>query len=220
MILATFHSQSTAAVVCSINGCTLFDFLAEARGIDRGTSVDYRGCCHGLPWKSAGSRQLPRVMALPRQMPRLWPRHVATVLSVADSIVSTMATHGNPRKLQWQFPRPSAAIVTATRQSPWKSMAIATAVSADVQSKQFPRPSVRVHCNGNRPIRGDFHGSLWESAAIATARAAVLSVANSAVPIMPTATAVRPRGSESCRGYCRGDCRGPRRGDCRGNCHG
>ena len=37
-----------------LHGCTLFDFLVEVRGNDRGTSVDFRGCCHGLPWKSAG----------------------------------------------------------------------------------------------------------------------------------------------------------------------
>ena len=36
-------------------GCTLFDFLVEVRGNDRGTSVDFRGRCHG---------QGPRLMAL------------------------------------------------------------------------------------------------------------------------------------------------------------
>ena len=55
--------------------------------------------------------------------------------------------HGNPRKLPWQFP--------------WVSAAIATAVFADVQPKQFPRPSaaVRGNCHGNPLIRGDCHGS-------------------------------------------------------------
>ena len=67
------------------------------------------------------SRQVPRVMAIPRQMPQLWPRHVAPVLSEANSVVPTMASRGNPRKLPLQFPRPSAAIATATRQSPRKS---------------------------------------------------------------------------------------------------
>ena len=171
----------------------------------------------GLPWVFPRttveirrfSRQVPRIMALPRQMPRLWPRHVAAVLSVANSVVPTMKTHGIPRKLTWQFPRPSAAIATATRQSPRKSAGIATAVSADVHSKQFPRPSatVRVHCHGNPPIRAHFHVNPWESAAIATARAAVLSVANSVVPIVPTA--VRARGRGSCRGSCRRCLRGP-----------
>ena len=175
-----------------------------------------------LPWTSVGvgtdyrelrgfSRQVPRVMALPRQMPRCWPRHVAAVLSVAHSVVPTMATHGNSWKMPRQFPRPSAAIATATRQSPRKSVAIARAVSADVQSNSetISRPSaaIRVHCHGDPPIRGDFHESTWESAAIATARAAVLSVANSVVPIMPTAS--RTRGRESCGAFYRGCFSGP-----------
>ena len=92
----------------------------------------------GLPWVLARttveirgfSRQVLRVMAPPRQMPRLCPRHVAAVFSVANSVVPTMATPGNPQKLPRQFPRPSAAI--------------ATAVSADVHSKQFPRPSTAI----------------------------------------------------------------------------
>ena len=36
------------------HGCTLLDFLTEVRGNDRGNSVDFCGCCLGLPRKSAG----------------------------------------------------------------------------------------------------------------------------------------------------------------------
>ena len=71
-------------------------------------SVGFHGKCHGS-WHFHGKC-------------RLWPRHVAVVLSVATSVVVTMATHGNPRQwpltLPWQFQRPSAAMATATLQSP------------------------------------------------------------------------------------------------------
>ena len=57
--------------------CSLFDFLLEVCGSDRGTSVVFRGSFHGLPWKSAGfhgkGHGFPLYMALPRQVPRLWP---------------------------------------------------------------------------------------------------------------------------------------------------
>ena len=137
-------------------------------------------------------------MALPRQMPRLWPRHV--VLSVANSVVPTTATHGNPRKLPWQFLQPSAAIATATRQSPRKPAEVRGNCHGNFRGRSIEAifTAIRVHCHGDPPIRGDFHGSTWESAAIATACAAVLSVANSVVPIMTTA--VRARGRESAVG--------------------
>ena len=41
--------------VAERHGCTSFHFLVEVRGNDRGTSVDFRGRCHG---------QGPRLMAL------------------------------------------------------------------------------------------------------------------------------------------------------------
>ena len=40
--------------VAERHGCTSFHFLVEVRGNDRGTSMDFRGCCPRLPWKSAG----------------------------------------------------------------------------------------------------------------------------------------------------------------------
>ena len=148
-------------------------------------------------------------MALPRQMPWLWPRHVAAVYSVSTSIVRTIGTHGNPRHLPWQFPRPSPAIATATCQSLRKSAEGRGNCHGSFRGRSIEAIStaIRVDCHGDPPIRGDLLGSTWESPAIATARAAVLSVENSVGPIMPTA--VRARGRESCRGSWRGCFRGP-----------
>ena len=147
--------------------------------------MGFRGCWHGLTVELRGfSRQVPRVMALPRQMPRLWPRHVAAVLSVTNSVVPTMATHGNPRKLPWQFPRPSAVIATATRQSPRMSAevrgnchgsfrgrsieAISTAIRAHPRplprrssdTRRFPRKHVGVHGYGHGTCRGSIRGKV------------------------------------------------------------
>ena len=145
-------------------------------------------------------------MALPGQMPRSWLRHVAAFFSVANFVVPTMAIHGNPWKMPWQFPWPSAAIAMAARQSPRKSVEVRGNCHGG-RSIEAISTAIRIHCHGDPPIRGDFLGSTWESAAIATARIAVLSAANSVVSIMPTA--VRARGRESCRGSCRGCFRGP-----------
>ena len=130
------------------------------------------------------SRQVPRVMALPRQMPRLWPRHVAAVLSVANSVVSTTVTHGNLRILPLQFPRPSAAIATATRQSPPKSAevrgnchrsfrgrsieAISTAIrnhprplpQRSSDTRRLPRKHVGVRSYGHSTCRDSIRGKL------------------------------------------------------------
>ena len=94
----------------------------------------------------------------------------AAVLSVANSVVPTMENH---------------------------FAAIATAVFADVQPKQFPRPSaaVRGYCHGNSLIRGNCHVRPRKSAAIAAARAAILLVANSVVPTMPTAVSAGTAGA-------------------------
>ena len=96
----------------------------------------------------------------------------ATVLSVAPSVAPTMATHGNSRPLPRQFLRNCRGNVHGHPRSlprqhgkhhgcPRKSAAIATAVSADVQPKQFTRPyvAVRCQCHGNPSICGDYHGS-------------------------------------------------------------
>ena len=173
-----------------------------------------------LPWTSVrvatGYRGNPRVSTASATAHGLFTTNIAVVataraavFSVANSVVSTMETHGSSRqlppqfsrKLRWKRPRPPAAIATATRQSPRTSAEI---VAADVQPKRFPRPSetARGHCHGNPPIRGEHHGISRNSAAIATARAAILSVTNSVVPTMPTAV----RGN--CHGSFHGTCRG------------
>ena len=158
------------------------------------------------------SRQVPRIMAIPRQMPRLWPRHVAAVLSVANSVVPTMATHGNSRKLPWQFPRPSAAIATVTRQSPRTSAEVRGNCYGSFRGRSieatftairgYPRPLLRrssdtrqlppkyvgVRCYCRSTCRGSVRGKLRRT---------------------NHATAVWARGRESCRGSCCGCFRGP-----------
>ena len=133
----------------------------------------------------------------------------AAVLSLANSFVPTMATHGSPRQLPRQFPRkmpwfhghPQSLPRERDNHhgSPQTSAAIATAGFADIQPQQVPRISVAVRsrCHGNPPIRGDYHGKL---AAIAAKRATVLSVAYSVVPTMPTE--VRGNFHGSLRGNC------------------
>ena len=117
----------------------------------------------GIPW------HVPRLMALPRKMTWLWPRHVPRFCSwKTPSYQSWQPTeargnchgtfrrncggnfHGYPRSL----PRQHGNIHGI-------SAAIASAVSEDVQPKQFARPSVTVRgdFHGNPPIRGDYHGS-------------------------------------------------------------
>ena len=110
--------------------------LVEVRGNDRGISVEFRGCCHELPWKSPGFHGKGHGS---------WHfhgkyhgcGHGTCRGSVRGKLRGTK--HGNPRK----------------------SAAIATAVSADVKPPQFPRPSaaIRGHCHSNPPIRGNYHGS-------------------------------------------------------------
>ena len=115
-------------------------------------------------------------MALPRQMPRLCPRHVPRFCpwqtpwyQPSQPTEVRGNCHGNLRGRQ------TTAISTAVRghlrplprqssdtwQLPRKAAAITTAISADVKSQQFPRPSaaIRGHCHGNPPIRGNYHGS-------------------------------------------------------------
>ena len=87
---------------------------------------------------------------------------------------------GNPRQLSCQFPR------TSNRSN----------------FHGHPRPSTAIHCHCNPPIRGDYHESPRKSTAISTARATVLSVANSVAPTMPTEVRCNFHGS-----FC-GNCRG------------
>ena len=89
-----YSMAKVLASIISVNdrrdahGCALFDFLVEVRGSDRGTSVVFRGSCYGLPWKSAGFHGkgcgFPLYMALPRQVPRLWPWHMPRFCPLLD----------------------------------------------------------------------------------------------------------------------------------------
>ena len=114
-------------VVCTpLCGCTLFYFFVEIRGNDRGTSVDFRGCCHGLPWKSAGFHGKGHGS---------WRFHGQC--------------HGCGHGTCRGFVR--GKLRGTNHDNPWKSAAIATAISADVKPQQCPRPSaaIRGHCHGN-----------------------------------------------------------------------
>ena len=140
-------------------------------------TVEYRG----FP------RQGPRLMALSRPMPRLWPGNVPRLCSwqtpwyqacqPADvpcnyhcnfrgrqTTAMSTAVRGHPRLL----PRQSSD----TRQLPRKAAAIATAISADVKLQQFQRPSAvllrynaiatKIHDN----CHSNFHGIPRPSPAI------------------------------------------------------
>ena len=102
-------------------------FLAEVRGSDGGTSVNFPWV---LPRATVGidrfPRQVPQLMATSTANATVLATARAADLSVAHSVVPTMATNGFPRqfprqfprKLPWLFPWPSATIATATLQSP------------------------------------------------------------------------------------------------------
>ena len=133
--------------------------------------------------------QVLRVMALPRQMPWLWPRHVAAVYSVSTSIVRTIGTHGNPRHLPWQFPRPSPAIATATCQS------------------------LRKSAEGRGNCHGSFRGRSIEAISTAIRGHSCL------LPRRSSDTRRLPRKYVGVRGYCHSTGRGPVRGKLRRTYH-
>ena len=122
-----------------------------------------------FPWTSVGVttgyRGNPRVFAAiatahgtSTANAMVWATARAAVLSAANSVVLTRATHGSSqqlprqRKLPFQFPRPSAAIATVTRQSPRNRG----------RTRQLPRQFPRTS------NRSNFHGHPWPYAAIAT----------------------------------------------------
>ena len=141
------RTVSTAA-----HGWALFDFLAKVRGNDSATSVNFRGCCHGLTWESAGFHD---------KGPRSWPFHGKCLGcdhgtyggSVRGTLhLPTMATNGRPRQLSRQYNfHGNAAITTKARGNHHGS------------PRQLPR---RLPWTSNR---SNFHGYPWPSAAIATA---------------------------------------------------
>ena len=161
------------------------------------TSEDVATGCRGNSRVSAASvtahgtsTESARVVATAR----------AAGLSVANSVVQSMATHGSPRqlprkftrkfprKLPLQFPRPSAVISTATRQSRRKSDDVRGNCHGGFRGR--PTEAISTAIGGRpRPLprqSSDMRQLPRKPAAVATARAAVLSVANSVVPTMPT----------------------------------
>ena len=118
-----------------------------------------------LPWFSVGAatsyRENPRVSTARATSHGAFTANTtvvatahAAVLSVANSVVPTMALYGSPPQLPRQFPRTSShrncqrhprrlsRQSSHTLQLPRKSAAISTPISADVKPQQFPRPSV------------------------------------------------------------------------------
>ena len=87
----------------------------------------------------------------------------AAVLSMANSVVPTMATHGSPRQLPRQcprtsnhsnfhgHPRPLPRLSSDTRQLPRKSAEIATSTAIST--------AICGHCHGNPPICGNYDAS-------------------------------------------------------------
>ena len=149
---------------------TLFEFLAEVRGNDCGTSVDFRGCFHGLLWKFAGfhgtchsswhfhgkGHGCGHGMCRGSTRGKLRRNnHGNPSTAIATAVLRNCRGnfHGHPRSFPW----PSAAIATATRRSPRKSAEVrgkCHGSSADVQPKEIAQPSaaVRGHCHSNPPI--------------------------------------------------------------------
>ena len=134
------------------------------RGNDRGSSLDFCGCCHGLPWKSAGFHD---------KYHGSWHffgkyqgcGHGACRGSVRGKLLCT--NHCHPQK--------SAAISTATR-ARRKSAEFRCnchgrcrgRLSADISTAVRGRPAVRGHCHVNLPTRGNHHESSRKSAENAT----------------------------------------------------
>ena len=131
------------------------------------------GLSTDTPWKSAGSygkgHGFPLYMALPRQVPRLWPWHVPRFCPWQPPWYQPWqlieVPRQLPRQIPWpsprQLPRHSTAINGEchgiprqlprqsshgkchgnTRQLPRNSTAVATTISTDVKPQQFPRNS-------------------------------------------------------------------------------
>ena len=111
--------------------------------------MDFRRCCHRLPWMSAGFHGAT-AHSTSTANATVVATALAALLSAANSVVPTMAMHvrdqchgiGNCRGSFHGYPRSLQRQSSDRRQSPRKSAAIATAVSSDVE--QFTRPSAAV----------------------------------------------------------------------------
>ena len=121
------------------HGCILFDFLAEFRGNDRGTSADFSGwCCHGLPCKSAG---------LHGKCHGSW--HFHGKCHGCDHRTCRVSVRGKLRRTNHSNPRKSAetafAISTAIRGHCHSKATITTEIRGYQRQlpRQFPRKSNR-----------------------------------------------------------------------------
>ena len=90
---------------------TIFDILAEVRGNDCGTSVGFGGVATGC----RGNSRVSTASATAHGTSTVNATACAAVLSVANSVVPTIATHESRRQLPLQFP---VAISTAIRGRP------------------------------------------------------------------------------------------------------
>ena len=127
----------------NLYGCTSLIILAEVRGNDRGTSVNFRGCCRRVPWKLTDFHGKGHSS---------WHFHGKCYGCGHGTCCGSV--RGTFRRTIHRKSRKFAASATTTRSSARTSAAIATAVSADVQPQQFPRPSaaVRGRCHSNPSI--------------------------------------------------------------------
>ena len=118
------------------HGCTLFDFLVEVRGNDPGTSLDFRGCCHGLPWKLAGFHG---------------KSHGSWRFHGKCHGCCNGTGHGSVR----------CKLRGTSHANERKAAALTTAITADIKPQLYPRSSAAIccHCHGNPAIHGSHHGN-------------------------------------------------------------
>ena len=107
----------------------------EVRGKARGTSVDLRGCYHGLPWNTAGFHG---------------KGHGSWRFHGQCHGCGPGTCHGYVR----------GKLRGTKHVNPRTSPAITTVISADVKPQQCPRPSAatRGYCHGNLLTRVNYRG--------------------------------------------------------------
>ena len=139
----------------------------ELHGNDRGTFVDFRGCCHGLPWKSAHAKGHGS-----------WRFHGKCHGCVHGTCRGSVrgklrgTNHGNLRKSTaiatsisadvkpQKLPRPSAAIVTAILPHVATATEVCSNFHANFRGRQTTAISTAIR--GNLPIQGICHRSPWQ----------------------------------------------------------
>ena len=143
------------------HGCTLFGLLAEVRGNDRRTSVDFCRCCDGLLWNPWVPRASATALGISTANATVVATACATILSVANSVVPTMATLEVRGNCHGSFRGNCVETSPAIRGHRHGNAAITTEVRGSPRQlpRQFPRMS----------NRSNFNGHLRPSAAIVTA---------------------------------------------------